>query len=133
MTLNQKWIVWFTMSYVIQCKKCGFTYIGESVNLRHKMSAHRFSCSSLNNVCQEVSRHLCECGMGFHICPLFKMKQEGKIARLVMEDKLVKLLKPDLNRDKRNLLHLLWIRFLQLWYYFRPSFINCMFVVIIYL
>ena len=93
--------------YVIQCRKCGFTYIGESVNLRHRMSAHRFNSSSLNNVCQEVSRHLCECGMGFYVCPLFKMKLEGKIARLVMEDKLVKMLKPDLNRDKRNLLHLL--------------------------
>ena len=93
--------------YVIECKKCGFTYIGESVDLRQRMSAHRFNSSSPANACQEVSRHLWECGMGFSVCPLFKMQQESKIARLVMEDKLVKILKPDLNRDQRNLLHLL--------------------------
>ena len=49
---------------------------------------------------------LCKCGEGFWRCPIYKVKQESKIARLVMEDKLIKKLKPDLNRDQRNLLHL---------------------------
>ena len=92
--------------YVIQCKGCGQTYIGETVNLKQRMSKHRTQSSSLMNASQEVSRHLCVCGKGFSVCPIFKVKRESKIARLVHEDKLIKLLKPDLNRDQRNILQL---------------------------
>ena len=93
--------------YVIQCKKCGFTYVGETVDLRRRMSEHRSGIKSWINASQEVHRHLWRCGMGFYVCPIFKMKQENKIARLVVESKLIELLKPDLNTDERNLLHLL--------------------------
>ena len=41
--------------------------------------------------------------MGFNICPLFKVGEENKIARLVKEDKLITLLKPDLNPGVENL------------------------------
>ena len=92
--------------YVIQCKKCSFTYIGETVNFRRRMSAHKSNSSSSVNASADISRHLCKCGEGFWRCPIYKVKQESKIARLVMEDKLIKKLKPDLNRDQRNLLHL---------------------------
>ena len=92
--------------YVIQCKKCSFTYIGETVNFRRRMSAHKSNSSSSFNASADVSRHLCKCGEGFWRCPIYKVKQESKISRLVMEDKLIKKLKPDLNRDQRNLLHL---------------------------
>ena len=54
----------------------------------------------------EVSRHLLGCGEGFWVCPLLKVREDDKILRLVNEDELVKLLKPDLNADRRNLLHL---------------------------
>ena len=54
----------------------------------------------------EVSRHIYECGKGFTICPIMKVKEDCKILRLVLEDGLIKLLKPDLNADTRNLLHL---------------------------
>ena len=54
----------------------------------------------------EVSKHLFRCGQGFKMCPLVKVKEECKILRLVIEDNLIKLLKPDLNADRRNLLHL---------------------------
>ena len=33
-------------------------------------------------------------GVGFWVCPIFKVKRESKIARLVYEDKFIKLLKP---------------------------------------
>ena len=92
--------------YVILCKRCGFSYIGETINLRKRMNTHRNKSASHAAACAEVSRHLYECSWGFWICPLFKMKDESKIARLVKEDKLIKLLKPDLNRDERNLLHM---------------------------
>ena len=64
------------------------------------MNAHRNQCV------QEVDRHLRGCGRGFSSCPLFKVKEENKISRLVMEDIFIKMAKPDLNKDARNLLHL---------------------------
>ena len=92
--------------YVIHCKNCGLTYIGETVNFRHRMSQHKSNSASLAEAVMDVSRHLCTCGKGFWKCPIFKVKKENKIARLVKEDRLIKWLKPDLNRDTRNLLHL---------------------------
>ena len=83
------------------------SYIGETVNLRSRMSKHRFDSDTLQNATQDVSKHLFKCGEGFWVCPIFKVRRENKIARLVIEDKLIKMLKPDLNRDQRNILHLL--------------------------
>ena len=40
------------------------------------------------------------------MCPIVKVREDCKILRLVLEDGLIKLLKPDLNTDTRNLLHL---------------------------
>ena len=93
--------------YCIQCKDtgCGQTYIGETVNFRSRMSSHK-THSKEPHAAMEVARHLYKCGKGFWKFPLYKVKLENKIARLVKEDQLVKWLKPDLNRDTRNLLHL---------------------------
>ena len=92
--------------YVIQCKNCGLTYIGETVNFRRRMSQHKSNSASLANAAMEISRHLYKCGAGFWKCPIFKVQKENKMARLVIEDRLIKWLKPELNRDTRNLLHL---------------------------
>ena len=92
--------------YATLCKKCGHSYIGETVNLRSRMNKHRSDSNSHATATQETSRHLYECGMGFWICPLYKVGDENKITRLVKENKLIKLLKPDLNRDERNILQL---------------------------
>ena len=93
--------------YVTQCKNCSRTYIGETVNLRNRMSKDRSDSSSLSSATQDVSKHLFECGKGFWVCPIYKVKKENKIARLAIEDKLIKMLKPDLNRDQRNILQLM--------------------------
>ena len=93
--------------YVLVCKSCEHTYIGETTAFRDRINAHRSNSSTVGAAIAEVSKHLYECGRGFWICPIFKMREENKIARLVTEDKLIKLLKPDLNTDTRNLLHLL--------------------------
>ena len=92
--------------YCLRCKKCNQTYIGETVNFRARMSQHRSNSASLNNASMEVSRHLYMCGQGFWAIPIFKVKEDNKISRLVKEDRLIKMLRPDLNRDKRSLLHL---------------------------
>ena len=91
--------------YVLQCKRCSQTYIGETVNFRSRMSGHKTSSKDPDSAA-EVGAHLNRCGGGFWKLPLFKVKVENKIARLVVEHKLIKMLKPDLNRDTRNLLHL---------------------------
>ena len=91
--------------YVLQCKACYQTYIGETVNFRDRMSAHKTSSKDWDTA-MEVGYHLNRCGKGFWRLPIFKVKVENKIARLVYEHKLIKMLKPDLNRDTRNLLHL---------------------------
>ena len=92
--------------YSLFCNACGCSYIGEAVSLRDRVNAHRNNSKTLDNAVMKVSRHICDCGQGFTVCPLLKVSQECKITRLVKEDNLVKLLKPDLNADKRNLLHL---------------------------
>ena len=80
--------------------------MGETVNFRSCMNGHRNKSTTLAYIGAEVSRHLHNCGGGFRSCPIFKVRDETKISRLVMEDIFIKMLKPDLNTDKRNLLHL---------------------------
>ena len=92
--------------YALFCRGCLKYYIGETVCLRDRASAHRSNSKSEDRAVMEVSSHLFKCGQGFKICPIFKLNEECKILRLVVEDNLIKLLKPDLNRDRRNLLHL---------------------------
>ena len=92
--------------YALFCRGCAQSYVGETVCLRDRTNAHRSNSKSEDGAVMEVSRHLHECGQGFNICPIVKVKEDCKILRLVIEADLIKLLKPDLNTDKRSLLHL---------------------------
>ena len=92
--------------YSLFCGRCNRSYIGETVCLRDRVNTHRNNSKSEDSAVMQVSRHICDCGEGFRVCPLLKISEECKITRLVKEDHLVKLLKPDLNADRRNLLHL---------------------------
>lgn len=97
--------------YALFCGGCAQSYVGETVCLRDRATSHRSNSKvdpteDTSRVVAEVSKHLHECGQGFKICPIVKVKDECKILRLFIEDQLIKLLKPDLNADRRNLLHL---------------------------
>ena len=92
--------------YALFCCGCFKSYLGETVCLRNRASAHRSNSKTEDRAVMEVSRHILLCNKGFKICPISKIKQDCKILRLVVEDSLIKLLKPDLNTDSRNLLHL---------------------------
>ena len=92
--------------YALFCNGCGQSYIGETVCLRDRTNAHRSNSKDEDRTVMEVSRHIYECGQGFRICPIVKVKEECKILRLVIEDYMIKLLKPDLNAPRRNILHL---------------------------
>ena len=89
--------------YLLTCEACD---VGETVCLRKRASAHRSNSKSEDRAIQEVSKHLNKCNKGFKICPIYKVKEECKMLRLVIEENLVNLLKPELNADQRNLLHL---------------------------
>ena len=91
--------------YALWCKGCNKSYLGETVCLRERMNNHRTNSNHETRASMEVSKHLLRCGAGFWVCPLLKVREDDKILRLVNEDELVKLLKPDLNADRRN--HLL--------------------------
>ena len=92
--------------YALFCEGCNKSYLGETVCLRNRASSHRSSSKSDLRAVMDVSKHLLCCNKGFRICPIYKVKKQCKILRLVIEDDLIKLLKPDLNADRRNLLHL---------------------------
>jgi hypothetical protein len=99
--------------YALFCNGCGKSYIGESVCFRDRINTHRSNSSPNRDAVKmadesvmEVSRHFYECGQGFRACPIFKVREECKMLRLVVEDYLIKLLKPDLNAPRRNILHL---------------------------
>ena len=92
--------------YALFCDGCQKYYVGETVCLRNRASAHRSNSKVEERAVMEVSKHVLKCGKGFKICPIYKVKEECKISRLVVEENLIKLLKPDLNADQRNLLHL---------------------------
>ena len=92
--------------YALFCKRCNKSYVGETVNLRNRATSHRNNSKDIDRAVMKVSQHILRCGEGFKICPILKVSEECKITRLVKEDNLIKSLKPDLNADKRNLLHL---------------------------
>ena len=99
--------------YALFCNGCGKSYVGESVCFRDRINTHRSNSSPNRDAVKmadesvmEVSRHFYECGQGFRACPIFKVREECKMLRLVVEDYLIKLLKPDLNAPRRNILHL---------------------------
>ena len=70
------------------------------------MAGHRSKTKHATSTSPKVNKHIHDCGQGFQVCPLLKLQDDTRITRLVNEDQLVKLLKPDLNADTRNLLHL---------------------------
>ena len=92
--------------YALFCGGCAQSYIGETVCLRERANSHRSMSYYQDSAVMEVSRHFYRCKQGFKICPIVKVREECKIMRLVIEDWMIKLLKPDLNTDQRNLLHL---------------------------
>ena len=43
--------------YATICKNCGYTYVGETINLRSRMSAHRSNSKTLDAASQACSKH----------------------------------------------------------------------------
>jgi hypothetical protein len=64
----------------MKCKKCPYTYIGETSNLRLRMNLHKQHIGERKEY--KVSQHLANCGGGdFEFMPLLKMHNENVLER----------------------------------------------------
>ena len=86
--------------YVIFCRGCGGEYIGETGELRKRVTVHRQQINDPNTRMLRVSQHIDECTASqpkFYIFPFYKMSSENITSRRQKEKLFIKQLKPSLN------------------------------------
>ena len=87
----------------ITCNGCYEYYIGVTVNLRHRVSSHKFNLFNRAYREQKVHVHIHECAghltQPFTIIPFYKVKNDTVIARLATEAYFIRKFKPLLNDD----------------------------------
>lgn len=82
--------------YVIQCKICLQSYVGETGNiLRHRITVHRQQITHVHYSILKVSSHLRSCGGSFNLFPIYYVV--GDYLRKKQEEFFIELLKPELN------------------------------------
>ncbi|NQY54727.1 MAG: GIY-YIG nuclease family protein [Campylobacteraceae bacterium] len=90
--------------YKITCNGCGEFYIGLTVNLRHRVTNHKFCLFNEASRIQKVHRHIHDCAgsmlVPFSIVPFYKVKRDTNVARLSTESFFIRKFNPRLNRDK---------------------------------
>ena len=79
--------------YVMTCENnCGLNYIGKTVNLRHKMTRHRFCITNPDFQNQKFYNHLTAWGQGdVWVTPFYKMKRQGLITHLTTEEYFISI------------------------------------------
>ena len=86
--------------YIIKCRGCGGEYIGETKELRKRMSLHRNHIRDPNRRILRVSEHIANCvdqEPKFFVFPIYKMRTDSTAERRLKEKEYIKLLKPTLN------------------------------------
>ena len=86
--------------YVIKCRGCGKYYIGETTNLRNRVTLHNQHIRHENLRMIPVSGHLASCSNSdpnYFIFPFYKMKTNSIIDRKEKEKQLIKKFTPELN------------------------------------
>ena len=86
--------------YVIQCRGCNEQYIGETVNLRNRVTLHNqhIKHAALRKI--PVSQHIAECSdqdPKYFIFPFYQMKTESIIKRKEKEKYFIRTFSPKLN------------------------------------
>ena len=83
--------------YVLKSTGCHKIYIGEMNNLRHRISLHKNHAA--RNCGLNVSRHFYQCSQHdsnkFYVMPFFKIKNDDKDLRKVMEENFINKFKPE--------------------------------------
>lgn len=86
--------------YVMICKGCCEEYVGETNDLRKRMSVHRNHIRDPNRRILRVSSHIANCidrEPKFNVFPLYKMNNDGVGPRRQKEKEFIQRLKPTLN------------------------------------
>ena len=87
--------------YKIQCQGCPLFYIGQTTNLRNRVTDYKFKISNSEYRVQKVHKHIFDCAghleIPFTIVPFYQVKQNSLIARLTIEDYFIRKFKPSLN------------------------------------
>ena len=87
--------------YVITCPKCGLQYIGQTSNLRNRVTLHKQHNKEPHLGLLPVNKHLRTCTDSsfppFKICPI--MYKEDKNDRLLLETHFINLYQPELNAN----------------------------------
>jgi len=86
--------------YVIICKGCREEYVGETNDLRKRMSVHRNHIRDPSHRVLRVSAHIdncCDREPKFYVFPLYKMNTDEIGPRRNKEKEYIQLLQPKLN------------------------------------
>ena len=88
--------------YKISCKGCNEFYIGETVNLKQRISGHKHKLLLEDKRdLQKVYNHISFCAKNypipFNITPFYQVKEDSLTARLTIEDHFIKKYNPRLN------------------------------------
>ena len=87
--------------YKISCMGCDEFYIGETVNLKQRISGHKHKLLSEESDVQKIYNHISfcakNCNIPFTIVPFYQVKEESLTARLTIEEYFIKKYNPKLN------------------------------------
>ena len=87
--------------YILLCTNCKKFYVGQTENLRKRVTLHREQICHENYRLLNVSHHMANCNDGnFGVFPIYKFS--GNVNRLQREQKegvIIKLLLPELNSN----------------------------------
>ena len=84
--------------YLIICVKCKSFYVGQTENLRKRVTLHKEQIRPDQYGHLTVSGHLKTCSDGkFKIFPVHHCKDPSRLIRESKEKEIIGLLKPDLN------------------------------------
>lgn len=90
--------------YVIVCAGCGKEYIGETGDLRKRVTIHNQQIRDITTRMLQVSTHLDNCANTktpkYHIFPFFKMQTDSVVSRKQRESFYIRTLKPELNAER---------------------------------
>ena len=85
--------------YAITCPTCGSFYIGQTQDLRKRVTLHKQQIHHEEYRHLYVSNHLYHCSKGkFNIAPIYQCKDSNRLVLESKEQLIINILQPDLNK-----------------------------------
>ena len=86
--------------YIIICCKCKDYYVGQTQNLRNRVSLNKEQINHEQYRHLPASKHLANCSTGkFKIMSIFQCRNNNEIERECKDKKIISILEPKLNSD----------------------------------